>query len=141
MSEPLSLHYATASTDTGHEGAGLDTSFALGHPERLIDFANREPKPWSIGHFHANAHSDVPEDLKVILYSPSGSPTVSARVAMGLKRIGINKVWVLDGGLKAWRKLGLPVSHSLERPEVVAKRYGIKLPARHPAGDTKDVIN
>ena len=41
MSEPLSLHYATASTDTGHEGAGLDASFALGHPERLIDFANR----------------------------------------------------------------------------------------------------
>jgi feruloyl esterase len=41
MSEPLSLHYATASTDTGHEGEGLDASFALGHPERLIDFSDR----------------------------------------------------------------------------------------------------
>ena len=33
MSESLSLQYATASTDTGHDGAGLDASFALGHPK------------------------------------------------------------------------------------------------------------
>jgi feruloyl esterase len=33
--------YATASTDTGHEGNGTDPSFALGHPEKLIDFSYR----------------------------------------------------------------------------------------------------
>jgi len=33
--------YATASTDTGHLGPGDDASFALGHPEKLIDFASR----------------------------------------------------------------------------------------------------
>jgi feruloyl esterase len=39
MTEPLTRGYAVASTDTGHEGTrGL---FALGHPEKLIDFAYR----------------------------------------------------------------------------------------------------
>jgi feruloyl esterase len=32
-------HYATVTTDTGHEGGG--GSFALGHPEKLIDYAYR----------------------------------------------------------------------------------------------------
>jgi feruloyl esterase len=39
MVEPLSRGYAVASTDTGHEG-GRGT-FALGHPEKLVDFAWR----------------------------------------------------------------------------------------------------
>jgi feruloyl esterase len=33
------LGYATATTDLGHEGAGAD--FALGHPEKLVDFGYR----------------------------------------------------------------------------------------------------
>ena len=70
----------------------------------------------------------IPDDVKVILYCSSGSDMVSARAAMGLKRIGITKVWVLEGGLKAWREHGFPVSHSTEEPEVVAQRYGVELP-------------
>jgi len=35
----LSKGYATASTDTGHEGSSA--SFALGHPEKVIDFGYR----------------------------------------------------------------------------------------------------
>ena len=41
MGAPLSRHYSVAATDTGHEGASLDASFALGHREKLIDFAYR----------------------------------------------------------------------------------------------------
>ena len=41
MGEALRRGYATASTDTGHEGSGGDASFALGHPERVIDFGYR----------------------------------------------------------------------------------------------------
>jgi hypothetical protein len=37
-------------------------------------------------------------------------------------------VWVLEGGLKAWREQGFPVSHSLEAPAVIAERLGVKLP-------------
>ena len=33
--------YATASTDTGHHGDDSDGSFALGHPEKVIDFGYR----------------------------------------------------------------------------------------------------
>ncbi len=39
MAEALKRGYATASTDTGHVGA--DTKFALGHPEKMLDFAYR----------------------------------------------------------------------------------------------------
>ena len=41
MGLPLTLGYAVASTDTGHEGKGDDGSFALGHPEKVIDFGYR----------------------------------------------------------------------------------------------------
>ncbi|MGB6452767.1 MAG: tannase/feruloyl esterase family alpha/beta hydrolase [Steroidobacteraceae bacterium] len=41
MIEPLARGYATASTDTGHEGSVGDASFALRHPEKWIDFAYR----------------------------------------------------------------------------------------------------
>jgi feruloyl esterase len=33
--------YATAGSDTGHMGDGNDASFALGHPEKLVDFGWR----------------------------------------------------------------------------------------------------
>jgi membrane protein DedA with SNARE-associated domain/rhodanese-related sulfurtransferase len=82
----------------------------------------------------------VPDDVKVILYCPSGSQTLSARVAAGLKRIGVDKVWVLEGGLKAWRENGLPVSHYPELPQVVAERYGVKLPPDR-SGEAKELIN
>jgi len=36
---------------------------------------------------------------------------------------------VLEGGLKAWRAHGFPVSQSLEAPEVVAERFGVRLPS------------
>jgi 3-mercaptopyruvate sulfurtransferase SseA len=51
-------------------------------------------------------------------------------VAVAFNRIGVDKVWVLDGGVKAWREQGFPVSQSLEVPEVVAERLGVKLPDR-----------
>jgi feruloyl esterase len=41
MGVALRRGYATASTDTGHEGSGGDASFALGHPEKLIDSGYR----------------------------------------------------------------------------------------------------
>ena len=70
----------------------------------------------------------VPNDVDIILYSSSGGATVPARAAVGLKRIGVNNVWVLEGGLKAWREQGFPLSKSPELPEVAAARVGVKLP-------------
>jgi hypothetical protein len=41
MADPLSRGYAVAATDTGHVGNGMDAGFAIGHPEKLIDFGYR----------------------------------------------------------------------------------------------------
>lgn len=41
MEEALSRGYATAGSDTGHEGDPGDASFGLGHPEKAIDFGYR----------------------------------------------------------------------------------------------------
>jgi pimeloyl-ACP methyl ester carboxylesterase len=41
MAEPLAIGYAVAATDTGHVGTGLDAKFAVGHPEKLVDFGHR----------------------------------------------------------------------------------------------------
>jgi feruloyl esterase len=41
MSVPLARGYAVASTNTGHDGTAGDGSFALGHPEKLIDYGPR----------------------------------------------------------------------------------------------------
>jgi feruloyl esterase len=42
MPAAIRLGYATAGTDTGHSAAdGPDGMFALGHPEKIIDFAHR----------------------------------------------------------------------------------------------------
>ena len=73
-------------------------------------------------------HITVPNDVEIILYSSSGGDFVSARAAMALRRIGVEKVWVLEGGLKAWREQGFPVSQSPEIPEVAVERVGVKLP-------------
>ena len=78
-------------------------------------------------------HIHIPVDVKVVLYSSSGSDTVSARAAVALKRIGVDNVWVLEGGLQAWRAYRFPVAQSLEAPEIVAERFGVKLPALSPA--------
>jgi rhodanese-related sulfurtransferase len=73
-------------------------------------------------------HIRIADDVQIILYSSSGRDTVCARAAIGLNRIGIRNVWVLEGGLKAWREKGFPVSNFPEAPEVVAERLGVKLP-------------
>jgi feruloyl esterase len=41
MDAALSRGYAAASTNTGHDGEPGDASFALGHPEKVIDFGYR----------------------------------------------------------------------------------------------------
>jgi feruloyl esterase len=41
LAESLARGYAVASTDTGHTGNAGDASFALGHPDKLIDFGYR----------------------------------------------------------------------------------------------------
>ena len=41
LGAPLSRGYAVAATDTGHVGNGISADFAVGHPEKLVDFGYR----------------------------------------------------------------------------------------------------
>ena len=41
MATALSHRYATAGTDTGHSGTATDATWALGHPEKIVDFGYR----------------------------------------------------------------------------------------------------
>ncbi len=41
LSDAVKNHYATASTDTGHEAGGTDAGWALNHPEKIADFGYR----------------------------------------------------------------------------------------------------
>lgn len=41
MAGSVSRGFATAGTDTGHAGSATDASWALGHPEKIIDFGYR----------------------------------------------------------------------------------------------------
>lgn len=41
LAAPVSRGYAAATTDTGHSGNGLSAEWAVGHPEKLVDFGHR----------------------------------------------------------------------------------------------------
>ncbi|HEV2491510.1 MAG TPA: tannase/feruloyl esterase family alpha/beta hydrolase [Terriglobia bacterium] len=41
LAAALKLGYAAAGTDTGHAGSAVDAAWALGHPEKVIDFGYR----------------------------------------------------------------------------------------------------
>jgi len=41
LARAIAHGYATASTDAGHKGAATDATWALGHPEKIVDFGHR----------------------------------------------------------------------------------------------------
>ena len=41
LAAALRAGFATASTDTGHEAGGIEAKWALGHPEKIVDFGYR----------------------------------------------------------------------------------------------------
>src|SRR5580698_543438 len=68
----------------------------------------------------------VPDDVEIVLYCSSRRDVVSARAAVALKRIGVENVWVLEGGLDSWRAKGLPLCQFPEAPGAVAERLGVR---------------
>jgi hypothetical protein len=41
LADAVQHGYAAASTDTGHQAGGTDAAWALGHPEKIVDFGHR----------------------------------------------------------------------------------------------------
>ena len=56
----------------------------------------------------------VPENVGIVLYCSSSGELTSARVAVALQQIGVSNLWVLEGGLAAWKKEGFPVKRAPE---------------------------
>ncbi len=54
-------------------------------------------------------HTDIPRDCDIVLYCTCPNETTSARVALALKKRGIERVFPLEGGLAAWVLCGYPV--------------------------------
>jgi membrane protein DedA with SNARE-associated domain/rhodanese-related sulfurtransferase len=54
-------------------------------------------------------HNEIPRDCDVVLYCTCPNEATSARVALALKRRGIERVFPLEGGLEAWLSCGYPV--------------------------------
>jgi len=69
----------------------------------------------------------TPENLDTVLYCSSAGEFTSARVAVALQKKGISNVWLLEGGLTAWKNEGLPVTLQLSTPREAAERLGIKI--------------
>jgi membrane protein DedA with SNARE-associated domain/rhodanese-related sulfurtransferase len=82
----------------------------------------------SPGPLRNSAKIRIPPDLQIVLYCSSPNQMTSARTAVALRRKGISNVWVLEGGLKRWRELNLPVTTKLSSPAQLAARFGVQLP-------------
>ena len=54
-------------------------------------------------------HGEIPRDCDIVLYCTCPNETTSARVAIALKKLGIERVFPLEGGLEAWVSNGFPV--------------------------------
>jgi rhodanese-related sulfurtransferase len=78
-------------------------------------------------HLRSRLRVVVPEDLGLVLYCSSSGELTSVRVAVALRKRGISNVWVLEGGLKAWKREGLPVSWQLSTLVEAAERFGIEM--------------
>ncbi len=59
--------HATASTDTGHVGTTSEASFALGHPEKLTDYAYRAVHEMTVKAIAISSPAMVTDSSQTIL--------------------------------------------------------------------------
>jgi membrane protein DedA with SNARE-associated domain/rhodanese-related sulfurtransferase len=69
----------------------------------------------------------VPADVNLVLYCRSRNFFVSARVALAMRKHGVQRVQVLAGGLEAWTSLGFPLTSELADMEAEVARLGIQV--------------
>jgi membrane protein DedA with SNARE-associated domain/rhodanese-related sulfurtransferase len=71
----------------------------------------------------------IPDDVTVVIYCRSRNSIASARAAAAMRKHGVQRVQVLNGGLEAWRALDLPLSEKFADPQTELDRLGIEV---HP---------
>jgi membrane protein DedA with SNARE-associated domain/rhodanese-related sulfurtransferase len=121
----------------------LNEKIMAGEPIAIIDLLDFEDPlddrsgiPGAVrmdpARLRSRLHVVVPENLGLVLYCSSSGELTSARVAVALRKKGISNVWVLEGGLTAWKKEGLPVTLRLSTSAEAAERFGIKVTEDEP---------
>jgi len=85
----------------------------------------------------------LPEHVYLVLYCESGNSFVSARVAAALRKRGIQRIFILDGGMAAWVACGYPLSPPRD-PFAELQRLGIQAspsPWEAPGAESQPVSN
>ena len=100
----------------------LRARLEAGEPIRIIDLraaiefeVTRETMPGAIRidpEELDNRHKEIPRDCDVVLYCTCPNEATSARAALALKKLGVERVFPLEGGLEAWVSRGYPVEVS-----------------------------
>ena len=73
----------------------------------------------------------VPQGVDLVLYCGSKNSFVSARVAAAMRKKGIRRIRVLEGGLAAWKAHGFPLGSVFAEPYAEMKRLGIEMSPPH----------
>ena len=84
----------------------------------------------------------MPESIHLVLYCGSENSFVSARVGLVMRKKGIHRILVLEGGLAAWKAHGFPLSAEFADPYTEMNRLGIEMfppPWKTPRGVTSSI--
>jgi len=92
------------------DGGELVCIVDLRHPLELL------PDPYMLpGALHfspdeiTQRHNEIPRDRDVVLYCTCPSEATSAKTAMALLKLGVERVRPLRGGFDEWKRLGYPM--------------------------------
>jgi len=69
----------------------------------------------------------VPEGVDLVLYCNSKNNFVTARVAASMRKTGVPRILILEGGLEAWKAAGFPLNTDFANPILELKRLGIEM--------------
>ena len=72
-------------------------------------------------------HIHMPDGVDVVMYCGSKNSFVSARVAVTMRKKGIERILVLTGGRAAWKALGFPLSTEIVDTYTELARLGVVL--------------
>jgi membrane protein DedA with SNARE-associated domain/rhodanese-related sulfurtransferase len=105
------------------EREGQQTPFIidLRHPLDVLTDPEILPGALRIGPDELKLHrEEIPLDREIVLYCTCPSEQTSAKVAMELRRLGVNRVRPLRGGLQGWKDAGYPLEAVLVNPAPTA---------------------
>ncbi len=79
------------------------------------------------GQMRRKTHVVIPADIDLVLYCGSRNSFVSARVAAAMRKKGVHRIRVLEGGLAAWKFKGFPLSMEFADPYAEMERLGVTM--------------